>query len=141
MSHSFKDLFVWQKARRLAIETYRLTASFPKSETYGLAAQLRRCSVSVVSNIAEGQGRLTTGEFVQFLGVARGSLLELRTQFDIAHELAYLSDEEFAFIDSLAVSVMGLIGKLIDSLPRAGAKTRIAPTSKPRNLETSKPSR
>ncbi len=138
MSHSYRDLFVWQQARQLAIETYRVTSSFPKTETYGLAAQLRRCSVSVVSNIAEGQGRLTTGEFIQFLGMARGSLLEHRTQLDISHELAYLTDEEFSAVDNLAGNVLGLIGRLIKSLPSSNERVRTATGSKRRNLETSK---
>ena len=102
-------------------------------------SHLRRCAVSVVSNFADGQGRLTAGEFVQFLGIARGSVLELRTQFDIAHELGYVADEEFDRIDLLAGNVLGLIGKLIESLPSGSNRTRAAQTSKRRNLETSKP--
>ena len=68
MSHSYKDLIVWQKARMLAGEIYRTSEIFPKHEVYGLTSQIRRAAISVASNIAEGQGRLTKGEFQQFLG-------------------------------------------------------------------------
>jgi len=77
MSHSYKDLMVWQKARILAGE---ISEVFPRNETYGLTSQIRRAAISVASNIAEGQGRLTKGEFQQFLGHSRGLLLELETQ-------------------------------------------------------------
>jgi four helix bundle protein len=71
---------VWQKAKAMAVDVYRVSESFPKAEMYGLTSQVRRAAVSVASNIAEGQGRLTKGEFTHFLGQARGSLLELETQ-------------------------------------------------------------
>ena len=87
MSHSYRDLLVWQKAKALAVRIYRQTENFPKTETYGLRSQLRRAAVSIPSNVAEGQGRLTRGEFRQFLGHARGSLLELETQMAIAFDL------------------------------------------------------
>lgn len=68
MSHFYRDLLAWQKARRLAVSVYQNTETFPRCEMYGLTSQIRRAAISVVSNIAEGQGRLTPGEFVQFLG-------------------------------------------------------------------------
>ena len=77
MGHSYRDLIVWQKAKSLAVPVYQQTEALPKAETYGLTSQLRRAAISIVSNIAEGQGRLTSGEFQQFLGHSRGSLLEL----------------------------------------------------------------
>jgi four helix bundle protein len=76
MARSYRQLLVWQKAKALSVHTYTATANFPRNETYGLTSQIRRAAVSVPSNIAEGQGRLTTGEFRHFLGQARGSLLE-----------------------------------------------------------------
>lgn len=91
---SYRDLVAWQKAMRLVIDVYRCTQSFPKAEIYGLTAQLRRAAVSVPSNIAEGQGRASIGEFKQFLCHARGSLLEIETQLQIAQSLEYLSSEE-----------------------------------------------
>ncbi len=116
MSHSYQDLIVWRKSKDLAVEVYRATAHFPKAEIYGLTAQLRRCAVSVASNIAEGQGRITRGEFEQFLGHSRGSLLELQTQFAIAAELAYLDKDQFDRVYSQSVEVLRLLNGLIDSL-------------------------
>jgi four helix bundle protein len=78
---------VWQRAIDLTVCVYQLTRDFPKEETYGLVSQLRRASVSVASNIAEGRGRLNNGEFRQFLGVAPGSVFEVKTQLVIARRL------------------------------------------------------
>ncbi len=84
MARSYRELFVWQRARALAAQAYTITEQFPVAERYGLTSQIRRAAVSVASNIAEGQGRLTSGEFQHFLGQARGSLLEMETQLAIA---------------------------------------------------------
>ncbi len=108
MGHSYKELIVWQKAKALAVAIYQATEKFPKSERYGLTGQLRRAAVSVASNIAEGQGRNTTGEFLQFLDHARGSLLELQTQLDISLELKFLSEAEFHNLEGLAAKSSGL---------------------------------
>jgi four helix bundle protein len=78
---SYHDLRVWQHAIKLALSVYRITETFPKHEVYGLTQQMRRTAVSVASNVAEGKGRNTDKEFRQFLFTARGSLLELETQF------------------------------------------------------------
>ena len=86
-AQSFRDLVVWKRSIQLAAAIYRLTQGFPREELYGLTSQIRRSAVSVPSNIAEGQGRLSTGEFRQFLGVARGSNFELQTQLEIARTL------------------------------------------------------
>ena len=88
----FRDLQVWQKAIELVTEMYRVTADFPADERFGLTSQLRRAAVSVPSNIAEGHGRHTPGEFLQFLGHARGSLCEVETQLTIANNLGFLKD-------------------------------------------------
>ncbi len=95
MSYAYQDLVVWQKATDFVIQIYEITKRFSREEAYGLSAQLRRAAVSIPSNIAEGQGRLTEGEFRQFLGHSRGSLLEVETQFEIARRLKYLTDAEF----------------------------------------------
>jgi four helix bundle protein len=121
MSHSYKDLIVWQKAKALVVEVYRVTDAFPQSERYGLQSQLRRAAVSIASNIAEGQGRLTNGEFVQFLGNARGSLLEVETQFAIALDLDVVSKSKFDRIEKLTAEVLRLLNALITSL-RSKAK-------------------
>ena len=89
MSNSFRDLTVWQRAMQLTVAIYRLTKEFPREEVYGLTSQIRRSAVSVPSNIAEGHGRLNTGEYRQFLGVARASNFELQTQLEIARALEF----------------------------------------------------
>jgi four helix bundle protein len=86
-ARSFRDLVVWQRSIQLAVSIYSLSRDFPREEVYGLTSQIRRCAVSVSSNIAEGQGRLSTGEFRQFLGIASGSNFELQTQLEIARAL------------------------------------------------------
>jgi four helix bundle protein len=89
MVQSLHNLLVWQRSIQLTVAIYRITQSFPREETYGLTNQTRRSAVSIPSNIAEGQGRLNTGEFRQFLGMARGSNCELQTQLEIARALGY----------------------------------------------------
>jgi len=116
MSHNYKDLIVWQKAKMLAGNIYRTTETFPRNEVYGLTSQLRRAAVSVASNIAEGQGRLTKGEFQQFLGHSRGSLLELETQLSIATELRYIAPDELAHLEAQTSEVMRLLNGLLASL-------------------------
>jgi four helix bundle protein len=116
IGRSYRELLVWQKAKTLAVAIYRETEGFPRSEIYGLTSQLRRAGVSIASNIAEGQGRLTPGEFSQFLGHARGSLLELDTQIAIALDLGYLSKAEHEKLEYEAYQVLGLINRLLDSL-------------------------
>lgn len=99
----------------MAGEVYRATESLPRTETYGLTSQLRR-AVSVASNIAEGQGRLTKGEFVHFLGQARGSLLELETQLAIALDLDFITQIDFRSLEERSSEVCRLLNGLIDSL-------------------------
>ena len=91
---SYRDLVVWKKSMALVLNVYRCTQTFPKIETYGLTSQLRRAAVSVPSYIAEGQARLSTGEFRHFLGNARGSLMEVETQILIARDLCYLEQNQ-----------------------------------------------
>jgi four helix bundle protein len=116
MARSYRELLVWQKAKVFAVNIYRTTEQFPKNETYGLTSQIRRASVSVASNIAEGQGRLTAGEFLHFLGQARGSLLEVDTQLAIALDLDYLKPDRDEVLDQEIYQVLGLLNRLIDSL-------------------------
>ncbi|HUH61590.1 MAG TPA: four helix bundle protein, partial [Terracidiphilus sp.] len=87
MAQSFRDLHVWQRAMQLTVAIYRLTKDFPKEEQFGWTSQIRRSAISIPSNIAEGQGRSTNGEFRQFLSIARGSNCELQTQLEIARAL------------------------------------------------------
>lgn len=101
----------------LVLDVYRCTQAFPKIETYGLTSQLRRAAVSVPSNIAEGQARLSTGEFKQFLGNARGSLAEVQTQILLAQDLGYLEQNESENLLGLAAEVGRILNGLLASLP------------------------
>lgn len=83
----FRKLQVWQKAMALASEIYKLTEAFPTHERFGLAMQMRRAAISIASNIAEGHGRRTSGEFLNFLSIARGSACELETQLELSERL------------------------------------------------------
>ena len=116
MSYRYQDLIAWRKAKAFATEVYRATDAFPKAEIYGLTSQLRRASVSVASNIAEGQGRLTKGEFCHFLGQARGSLLELETQLAISLDLNFLNEEEFKKLQSKSSEIRKILNGLIDAM-------------------------
>jgi four helix bundle protein len=113
---SYKELVVWQKAMLLAEGVYRLSVNMPKEERFGLISQIRRAAVSVPSNIAEGQGRLSRGEFKQFLGQARGSLYELETQVRLANSLTYLSNDSANELLFSSAGVGRLLNGLITSL-------------------------
>jgi S23 ribosomal protein. len=91
---SYKDLTVWQKSMDLCVEIYEISQTFPSSEIYGLAAQVKRASVSIPSNIAEGASRNTTKEFIQFLYIANGSLSEVETQLELGVRLKFLKEEQ-----------------------------------------------
>ena len=91
---SYKELDVWQKAVSLAIDIYKIAEKFPHSEKFGLTSQIQRAVTSVPANIAEGWGRGSTKEYIQFLHIARGSLLELETHIIIAQKLDYLSNDQ-----------------------------------------------
>jgi len=101
----------------LVLDVYRSTQAFPKTETYGLVSQLRRAAVSIPSNIAEGQARLSTGEFKQFLGNARGSLMEVETRILLAQELGYLEIAEGESLLGAAAEVGRILNGLLNSLP------------------------
>jgi len=116
MSQSFRDLQVWQKAMQLTVTIYRLTQGFPREEIYGLTSQIRRAAVSVPSNIAEGQGRLNSAEFRQFLGIARGSVCEVQTQLEIARALQFGTPELLNDAESLSHEVGKMIYSFLESL-------------------------
>ena len=116
MLRSYRDLLVWQKALDLAVLVYRLSEKFPKSEIYGLTSQVRRASVSVPSNIAEGYGRGSRKEYLQFLSVAQGSLKELETQVILAERLHYANQEEANRLLSVSETVGKMLGGLMRSL-------------------------
>jgi len=115
---SYRDLIVWQKSIELVLEIYRATRGFPKTETYGLVSQLRRAAVSVPSNIAEGHARLSTGEFKQFLGHARGSLMEIETQILISRKLGYIDSVQSTILFNRAAEIGKVLNGLLSSLDR-----------------------
>jgi four helix bundle protein len=112
----FRDLFVWQRSMELVETIYRVTGRFPSNEMFGLTNQLRRAAVSVPSNIAEGQGRNTTSDFLRFLSISRGSLQEVQTQVEIARRLDYISMATTEEIILLSSEVAKLINGLCRSL-------------------------
>ena len=116
MGQSYKDLVAWQKAMDLVTATYRSTASFPKEEQFGLTSQLRRAAVSIPSNIAEGQGRLSEKEFRYFLGQARGSLMEVETQLQIAQNLGYLKAAQTTEVLKACAEVGRILNGLMASI-------------------------
>ncbi|MGD0830702.1 MAG: four helix bundle protein [Terracidiphilus sp.] len=116
MGQSFKDLVVWQRAIELTVDVYKLTSKFPDSERFGLTNQMRRASVSIASNIAEGYGRSTKGEYIQFLGFARGSCSELETQIVIAKKLDFGALQSLQSTESHCDDVGRLLGALMKSI-------------------------
>ena len=119
---SYRDLVVWQKSVELVTAVYTATSDFPRQEVFGLTSQLRRCAVSAPSNIAEGQGRATKGEFIQFLSHARGSLFELETQLCIASKLDYLAADQTRELELKAQEVARILNGLLTSLGVASRK-------------------
>ncbi len=113
---NYMELIAWQKAMNLAHAVYELTSSYPKEEKYGLRAQIRRAGVSVPSNIAEGQGRSSTGEFRHHLSIAHGSVREIETQVLISARLGYLQEESATRIMRMTAEVGRLIKGLSNSL-------------------------
>jgi four helix bundle protein len=93
---SYKDLLIWQKGIELTEKVYQLVKSFPNQELYALTSQIKRCTISIPSNIAEGYGRKSTKNYIQFLRISRCSLFELETQLIIANKLNYITDKEIA---------------------------------------------
>ena len=111
---SYNELDVWKKARELASVCYEVTKSFPKEEIYSLTAQMRRSAVSIPSNIAEGCGRNTAKDTIQFLFIARGSAYELETQFYIANDLKYIDDLQLSKVLELITECKKLVNGFIN---------------------------
>jgi four helix bundle protein len=119
---SYRDLTAWQMAMDLVVSVYEMTREFPENERYGLTNQLRRAAVSIPSNVAEGQGRSTSRDFLHFLSVAYGSLQEVETQLILAQRLGFASEQK---IDSI-LAQCGEVGRLTNGLRRSLRKS--APT-------------
>ena len=122
MLRSYRDLLVWQKAVELALLVYRFSEGFPKREIYGLTSQVRRAAISVPSNIAEGYGRGSRREYIQFLSIAQGSLKEMETQTIIAQRLAYATPSQAERVLTEAEVVGKMLGSLIRSLKAKGVQ-------------------
>jgi four helix bundle protein len=116
MGESYKDLIAWQRSIQMSVAVYKATSGFPKEEMYGLSSQLRRAGVSVASNIAEGYARMSTGEYKQFLGMARGSNSEVQTQLIIARELGFGSPQLIDKAEGLSNEVGKILAGIIRSL-------------------------
>ena len=113
-AQGYRDLVVWQKGIELAREIYLLTKNLPSDEKFGLVSQMRRAAVSVPSNIAEGQARHTTGEFIQFISHAEGSVAELDTQLTLCQDLNLLTSED----STKAVNLLEELRRMLNSLRR-----------------------
>ena len=115
---TYKDLLIWQKGIQIVKEVYLICKTFPKEEVYGLQSQIKRSSVSIPSNIAEGWGRSYTKSYIQFLKYSRGSLLELETQIIIAKELNFISTEKFNKIQGLITEESKMLNAFIKSIDK-----------------------
>lgn len=114
--NSHKDLIVWKKSMDLVIEIYKITDYFPKSEIYGIVSQMRRASISIPSNIAEGKKRGTRKDFCHFLTIAYGSGAELETQIEICKRLNFVNIDKWENIEKLLLEIMKMLNKLISKL-------------------------
>jgi four helix bundle protein len=118
MGASYKDLIVWQRAIELTVAVYELTRAFPPAEQFGLTDLMRRAAVSVASNIAEGYGKATKGQYVQLLGHARGSNFEVQTQLTISQRLKYGKPDLYATAESLSQEVSRMLVALMAKLEK-----------------------
>ena len=116
MVKSYKDLIVWKKSLKLAVDVYQVTKKFPREELYGLVSQMRRAAFSIPSNIAEGYARYSTAEYKRFLKISFASGAELETQLLIAKETKLINSEDFERVDKLLTEVMKMLNALIGKL-------------------------
>lgn len=111
--NTFRDLLIWQKSMDLVTKIYQLTKSFPKEEIYGLSSQIRRSSVSIPSNIAEGYGRDGNNDYLRFLNISMSSLFEIQTQLEISFNLKYLSENQFNKINGESREIERMLSAFI----------------------------
>jgi len=110
-NNSYRSLIVWQKSMELVKTVYKITNTFPQEELFGLTSQIKRSVISIPSNIAEGKGRQTNKEFVQFLYIALGSLYELQTQMELAYELDFI--DRIEDVENLMIEIEKMLNALI----------------------------
>lgn len=116
----YNELVVWQKSMDLVTDVYKSTAEFPADERFGLISQIRRASVSIPSNIAEGHGRKSTGAYINHLSISHGSLMELETQLQIALRLNFIGNESFTTLQSQTAEIGKMLNALMKSLSSRG---------------------
>lgn len=116
----YLDLEVWQKSMIFVVDCYKATEGFPRYELYGLSSQLRRAAVSIPSNIAEGQASRHLKEFVRYLSIAYGSLMEAETQLRIAHRLGYMTSQKLIDLLGFADQIESMLKRLIGVLEKKG---------------------
>lgn len=114
--NSYKELLVWQKALELSVKVYELTEKFPKEEIYGLTSQMRRASISIVSNIAEGRNRGTRKDFTHFLRMSLGSSAELETQLQISKQINKTNRLNYSEIEKIILEIMKMLNVMIKKL-------------------------
>ena len=112
---SFKELRVWQEAKMLAVDVYKITAQGGLAKDYGLKDQMQRSGVSIASNIAEGYERNSDKEFIRFLMIAKGSISELRTQLEIAKDIKYVDQNNFDLLEEKCNKIGSMLTKLVIS--------------------------
>ncbi len=113
---TYKDLIVWQKGMQLVTAIYQITKTFPKDEVYGLVSQIRRSAISIPSNIAEGYGRKSTGDYLRFLQITMASLFEMQTQLEIAKNLEYIDRQRFNELYEMSREIERMLSRLIERI-------------------------
>ncbi len=116
--HHFKELQIWQRAMKLVKKVYDITASFPSEEKYGIVSQIRRCAVSIPSNIAEGAGRRTEKDFARFLSISLGSQFELETQLILTKDLSLISESILDSVTNELNEIQKMTRSLIDKFSK-----------------------
>jgi four helix bundle protein len=124
---SFKDLKVWEEAHQLVLNIYRITSEFPKEEIYGLTSQIRRASSSIPANIAEGFGRYSTKEYIQFLTIARGSLEEVNYFLFLSKDLQYITENNYLSFSESVDNIRKMLNGLIKSLRNKPTDSNLKP--------------
>ncbi len=114
--HNFKELNVWKESRILVKEIYLLTKNFPKDEKFGLVSQIRRAAISICANIAEGTGRDTENQLLNFLNIAKGSAYEIENLLILCKDLEYLNEQEFISLESQVIKIQNMLYRFSEKI-------------------------
>jgi len=117
---SYRELLIWQKSIQVVTNIYKLTRDFPKEELFGITSKIRRCAISIPSNIAEGFGRNSQGDFKRFLNISLGSTYELQTQIEISQNLEYLNTENYKYLMESCVELEKMMNSLVSKIKAKG---------------------